>query len=93
MFEAGAYTIIKPLTLQRAVPTERELQLVQNDGVVAVFQKLAREVAGFHIYDRFYLRGWTQAISRDVRRELAPRMVRMITLAWYAACREAGETA
>ncbi len=93
MFEAGAWAIIKPLAFTKAVPSAKELKRVDEDGVVDVFKQLAREVGEFNLYQRFYALGWTQPVSRDVRRELAPRMIRMITLAWYAACQEAGREA
>lgn len=89
MFEAGAYAIIAPLRLPKAKPTPAEMKRVVKDGVVAEFQRTAKEVAQFKLYERFIERGWVQSLSRDVRRELAPRMVRMTTLAWYAASQEA----
>jgi hypothetical protein len=46
-------------------------------------------VAELHLYDRYIAGGWTLRLTRQVRKELAPRMVRMITLAWYAAFTEA----
>ncbi len=91
MFEGGAYAIIAPLRLTSALPTRAELDRVCQEGIVAVFQQTAQEVAGFHLYDRFIAGGWTVGLNHDVRIELAPRMVRIITLAWYAASREAGQ--
>jgi hypothetical protein len=91
MFEAGAYAIIAPLKLAKAAPSADDLVRIRRDGVVAVFKDFAWEVAALHLYNRFYRTGWTQKLSRDVRQELAPRMVRMITLAWYAAAEEALE--
>lgn len=90
MFEAGAYSLIAPLKLKKALPTQLEIKEIIDNGVVAVFKRLAAEIADMAIYDRFCLVGWKQTISQDVRREMAPRMVKMITLAWYAASREAG---
>lgn len=89
LFEAGAYTIIAPLKLRTAMPSSAEVEDVIERGVVPIFREQAKQVAGFHMYDRFYARGWTAALSQDVRRELAPRMVKMVTLAWYAAYCEA----
>lgn len=89
MFEAGAYAIIEPLRLPSARPTAAQLQEVVDKGVVIVFGQLAREIAEFGLYHRFIAGGWTFALNRDIRKELAPRMVRMITLAWYAASQEA----
>jgi hypothetical protein len=91
MFEAGAYAIIAPLRLSVARPTELDIAMAQTDGVIEVFKQTAKEIADFNIYGRFYTDGWTSAISRDVRHELAPRMVRTITLAWYCAAMEAAK--
>jgi hypothetical protein len=85
MFEAGAFTLIAPLSLKDGMPTEEEKQDVIDRGVVAVFKDIANQIAELHIYDRFCVLGWTQPITRDVKREMAPRMVKMVTLAWYAA--------
>jgi hypothetical protein len=91
LFEAGAYAIIAPLRLSAARPTELDLAIATTDGIVKIFKQTAKEIADFKLYERFYEGGWTSALSRDVRRELAPRMVRTITLAWYAAAVEAEE--
>ena len=93
MFEAGAYALIIPRRFKKALPSQADLERITTDGVVAVFKQIAREVAELNLYERFYALGWTQPVSRDVCRELAPRMVRMITLAWYAACYEANQEA
>ncbi len=90
MFEAGAYTLIAPLKLKAGLPTPNQIKDVTKRGVVAVFTDIANEIAEMDIYEHFCKIGWTQTISQDVRREMAPRMVRMITLSWYSACRDAG---
>jgi hypothetical protein len=89
MFEAGAWAIIEPLRLDNGRPSQADLDWVIHDGVVEVFKKMAQEVAELRLYDRFIAGGWTLRLNRDIRRELAPRMVRMITLAWYAASYQA----
>lgn len=93
MFEAGAWAIMKPLRLTKAKPTAADTRRVNQVGVTELFKQLVAEVAEFDIYERYILEGWTRRLSRDVRRELAPRMVRMVTLAWYSALHEAGLTA
>lgn len=90
MFEGGAFTIIAPLRLSTAFPTKNEIKRIRKAGVVEYFQEMAKEVAGYNMYERFIQGGWTARLTKDVRRELAPRMVRMVTLAWYAALEEAG---
>ncbi len=92
MFEAGAYAIIEPLQLSKARPSAAELEAVCQKGLIAVFNEYLQQIAVLRIYDRFIAGGWTLVLNRDVRQKLAPRMARIITLAWYAASREA-ETA
>jgi hypothetical protein len=85
LFEGGAFTLIALLRLSDARPSHDDLALVRKVGVVEVFRQYAREVASHELYQRFYEFGWTPKLSKDVRRELAPRMAKMIVLAWYAA--------
>lgn len=88
-FEAGVYAIIAPLSLNNGRPKQADLDRVRDIGVVEVFKQLSLEIAELHLYDRYIAGGWTLRLTRQVRKELAPRMVRMITLAWYAAIMEA----
>lgn len=89
MFEAGAYAIIAPLRLTNATPSKAEIDRMCQVGVVTVFRDLAQEVAHLRLYDRFIKGGWTRSLHRDIREKLAPRMAKMITLAWYCAAHEA----
>ncbi len=91
LFEAGAYAIIAPLRLNKAKPTAKEIEQVLSEGIVIIFKQVAREVAQFNLYDRFCESGWIRSVNHDIRVELAPRMVRIITLAWYAAVKEADQ--
>lgn len=90
LFEGGAFTIMVPLRLKSAVPTPHDVRAIRRDGIVRYFQEVAKEIASYDMYERFYQHGWTSKLTRDVRRELAPRMVKMVTLAWYAALCDAG---
>lgn len=89
MFEIGAFTLIAPLKLTRGKPTSKELAHIKEAGVMTVFKEMLHEIAEMEIFERFQTRGWTQTISQEIRRELAPRMVKMITLAWYSASLDA----
>lgn len=91
MFEVGSYALIRPLSLNSGRPSKAELGKVREAGVLEVFKQLSREVADLHLYDRFMAGGWTVRLTRQVRKEMAPRMVKMITLAWYCAYMEANE--
>ena len=89
MFEGGAYAIIAPLRFRRALPSPKDIELVSAQGIVGLFRQLAKEIATLKLYERYAVGGWTQRLSRDIRQELAPRMVRAILLSWYSAAREA----
>jgi hypothetical protein len=89
-FEWGVATLIKPLRLRYALPTSKELQSVSSTNLGSWFRKTAQVVADLGMYDDFYKYGWTAKLTRQVRQELAPTLVRTVTLVWYSAAREAG---
>jgi hypothetical protein len=89
MFEAGAYTIIAPLRFTKARPTKEDLDKVTKDGIVKIFRQNARDVAKLNLYASFCEDGWIKPVTKGIRNELAPKMVNIITMAWYAAAQEA----
>lgn len=89
MFEAGSYALIRPLSLNRGRPSKAELEHIREAGIIEVFKEQSLQIAELHLYDRFIAGGWTLRLTRQVQKEMAPRMVKMITLAWYAAFMEA----
>lgn len=90
MFEAGAYMIMRPMRLKQALPTVDDIAELHDDGLVTYFRKMAREVGALGMFDLYYSSGWTPKLARLVRRELAPRMVKIVVLAWYGALIESG---
>lgn len=93
MFEAGAYAIIAPLRLPKALPSPSEVTNAVEAGVVSTFKTTAREIAELGLYHRFLAGGWTLSLNQAVRTQLAPKMVKMITLAWLLAAKEASQVA
>jgi hypothetical protein len=89
-FEAGAALIILPLTLTNTRLTLEELAEVNGATLVDIFERYAHEIEKFKMYERFHKWGWTAFLARDIRLKLAPRMVRIVTLAWYGALKDAG---
>jgi hypothetical protein len=89
-FEAGAASIILPLLLLKATLPDEVLEDAQGfDSLVARFKLYVSEIDDLHMYERFYKKGWTPSLSLDIRRELAPRMVKIVTFAWFCALKEA----
>ena len=46
-------------------------------------------MALLNMYDDFYKRGWTPKLAKTVRLELAPKMAKLVTLAWFMAAKKA----
>ncbi len=90
LFEQGFAYIISPLRLPDARPTSEDLQEFKEYGLEEYFIRKAREIAVSDIYNRYLEKGWTPALSNEVRHHLAPIMVRTVTVVWYKAAQEAG---
>jgi hypothetical protein len=89
-FEAGAATIILPLLMNRATLDDEVLNAAKDfNSLVESFKSYVTQINDLHMYERFYKKGWTPALALDVRREIAPRMVKIVTLAWFCALKEA----
>lgn len=88
-FEWGVAAIIKPMRLKRAMPTEEDIAAFRRDGLVKAFEQYAKEIDELNFYGRFIRLGWTKKLAKQVRTELAPRIGRIVTLAWYMAVMEA----
>lgn len=89
-FEIGVAVLIVPMRLKNISPNAAEIRVARTkDGFIKLFKKTAHEIAELKLYEQFYQSGWTPKIARLVRSELVPRIVIVVTLAWYAAVREA----
>lgn len=92
LFEMGAATIMAPMSGKIAIPSTYDLKTIRHLGLSEYFKRIAREVALLNMYENFYKFSWTPRLAKQVRAELAPRMAKTVTLAWYMAAREAGLT-
>lgn len=87
-FEFGVATMIAPLSFKQALPHNDHIQEVHEHGILHYFQRSAREIAGHDLYRKYYQTGWTPRLAQEVRRELAPTILRVICLAWYSAAHQ-----
>ena len=85
LFELGVAVLIKPLSLNHGLPSRYDLKLLEEVGLVEVFQRQAQEIADKDMYARFIRRGWTSGLVKDVRQVLAPLITKSVSLAWYGA--------
>jgi hypothetical protein len=84
-FEFGVSTIILPLHFKNAMPTDEDVEKIRSIGIVEWFKQAAQDIAMLKIYDKYYQRGWTTQLAQQVRRQLAPIIVKTVTLTWYMA--------
>lgn len=90
LFEWGVATILIPYKIVRVRLGERDLTQAKRLGLAEIFSQSARKIAGEFAYDEFTKKGWTPALARWVRSELAPEITRVVALGWYLALKEAG---
>ena len=90
LFEGGAALMMLTMSHKAGKPSGYDIKTAEKVGLVEYFKRTAREVALLNMYERFYDNGWTSKLARDMHDELAPRMVKTVTLAWHLALQEAG---
>lgn len=90
LFELGVAVLIAPFSEKQVRLKAKDVADIESYGVVELFQRTAKEIGGLNMYDQYYKSGWTPRLARQVRNHLAPAIVKMVALAWYAAAIEAG---
>ncbi|MEO5499141.1 MAG: hypothetical protein ABIR46_01415 [Candidatus Saccharimonadales bacterium] len=85
LFELGFATTISSLRLDQARPTHNELIRVKQEGIRAVFLENLHHIHDLKMYETFHKKGWNRSLARQTRTELAPRITKVVVLAWYAA--------
>lgn len=90
LFEGGAALMMLVMGHRAGKPSGYDYKTAEKVGLVEYFKRMAREVAMFDMYERFYDQGWTSKLARDLHDELAPKMVKIVTIAWHLALLEAG---
>ena len=84
-FEFGVAAIIKPLSTKQIPLSEKDVQDLEEHGLVEVFRRTAKEVSSLGMYDTYMKAGWTPRLARQIRKHLVPAIVKVVTLAWYSA--------
>jgi hypothetical protein len=91
-FEFGVAALIAPFGHRPVKVNEKDMLELHKYGVLELFRRKAKEISSLDMYHRYYQHGWTPRLARQVRNHLAPTIVKMVTLAWYAATVDAGLT-
>lgn len=84
-FEWGFATTLASLKLDNAKPTKNELIRVKQEGIRPIFLEKMHHIHALKMYETFQVKGWNRSLVRLTRQELAPSIVKVVTLAWYAA--------
>lgn len=88
-FEFGFATTIASLRLDSALPTKNELIRVKQEGIRPLFLESMHHIHSLKMYETFQKKGWNRSLARQTRLELAPTIVKVVTLAWYSASLQA----
>lgn len=89
MFELGVATTVKTLKFEGAYPHANDMIRVRSEGITPIFQEAARHIHSLRMFEQFQKAGWTSRLARQTRKDLAPRIVKIVALAWYEAAWQA----
>lgn len=89
-FEFGVSSTVRPLKFKKQLPTESDLKHARTNGVELFMKEQAMAIYQYNMYERFLRQGWTLKLTREVRKELAPRIVQTIAILWLLAIDESG---
>lgn len=89
LFELGFASAISGYRFGALRPSDTDLHRVEKGEFEALFAEAVSSVYQHGLYEIYYKRGWTAKLARESREFLAPLIVRIIMLSWYAAYMEA----
>lgn len=89
-FENGIATLMAPSRLEAAMPAQEHVDDFNAKPIAVWYRDQAQAIARLELYTFYHQEGWTVQLAGRIRRELAPVLVRAVTLAWYGAAVEAG---
>lgn len=90
LFEWGVAALIAPLSSPQVKISDTDLQELYDHGILELFRRKAKEINSLNMYEKYYKKGWTPYLARQVRKHLAPAIVKTLVLIWYAATIDAG---
>jgi hypothetical protein len=89
-FEFGIAFLIKPITVKMVRVKPQDVAELKEYGVLGLFRRKAKEIDALDMYGSYQHYGWTPRLAWRVKTRLLPTIVHMVSLAWYAACIDAG---
>ena len=89
LFEAGVAVASKPYKFASNVPSTYDITQAKQHGYEASYLRFVSEIAALNMYEEFKRTGWTNKLALQTNRELLPRIIVAVTLAWYLAAEDA----
>lgn len=88
VFETGVTFMLAPLKMKTSQPSKADIERIQELGVEKYFLRVLKQIALMEMYERFYQKGWSHKLVREVRNELGPTMARTVSVIWYYCYKE-----
>ena len=90
LFEFGIATSIKTTRFPSTEPSAAWMKVASAKGLERVFLDAVHAVYALNMYESFWKTGWSTKLATQTRRSLIPRIINVVTYAWYSAYHEAG---
>ncbi len=84
-FEFGFASTLSTIKLVRAHLTKNDLIRAKQQGIRPIYLETMKHIHSLKMYETFHKKGWNRSLAKQSRQELAPAIIRMVTLAWYVA--------
>lgn len=84
-FEWGVATTITGHQFHSGRPTPADIKRVELEGFDVIFEEELHTIYAMNLYEIFIKNGWTHEFADRIRKELLPRIIKTVALAWYYA--------
>lgn len=91
-FEFGVSAITSPFVFRQVAIDKPLIDRISEVGFEEYYLQNLREIALWNMYEEFRRFGWTWSLSTRTRDELVPKIIEVVSVAWYLAMKEAGLT-
>ncbi|MBC7746556.1 hypothetical protein H7Y40_01085 [Pedobacter sp.] len=91
LFEIGVASTIASQSFDSARPSGNDRVRVENDGFTQLYLEALANIHHLGMYEVFQTKGWTRDLARQTKHDLAPVIIRMVTLAWHVAALKAAD--
>lgn len=83
LFEAGVASAISTEKFRHCGLTKAEISKLSEYGYEASYRQAVAEINDMKMYEEFGKKGWTWHLATETKKILVPKIIKMVTLAWY----------